>query len=156
SLRHGSVIIRRMMGSLRALVIVVGVLAAARAGADPAADKARALELFKTSDAAYKAGEFEKAAELLEQAYALYPEPILLYNRARALDGMGATQKAIDAYEKYLASAPDVTDRGAIERRIATMREKLAADAEKDRRQKLAAERFAWEHEHAVFKATPP
>ncbi|MBL8621169.1 MAG: tetratricopeptide repeat protein [Myxococcales bacterium] len=85
-------------------------------------DRARALELFRDSDAHYKRGEFEKAAELLREAYALHPEPILLYNLARALEGLGDFPGAIEQYERYLNADAQIADRGAIERRVATLR----------------------------------
>lgn len=89
-------------------------------------DKAHALALFKESDQQYKRGDFEAAADLLREAYALYPEPILLYNLARALEGSGDTAGAIEQYERYLAAVPDLDDRGALERRVATLKAELA------------------------------
>jgi tetratricopeptide (TPR) repeat protein len=98
-------------------------LAAHTAAAQPTPDdRARALALFRDSDAHYKRGEFEKAAELLREAYALHPEPILLYNLARALEGLGDFPGAIEQYERYLNADAEIADRGAIERRIATLR----------------------------------
>lgn len=94
----------------------------------------KALELFEDSNTAYKAGKFEDAAELLRQAYELFPEPLLLYNLGRAREGLGDPKGAIDSYERYLAEAKQVDDRGAIERRIATLRaqiEQQEADARK-------------------------
>lgn len=87
--------------------------------------RAHALQLFEESDKAYKAGDFEHAAALLRQAYAAYPEPILLYNLGRALEGMGDARAAADEYEHYLRVARRVDDRGAIERRIETLRSPL-------------------------------
>lgn len=102
------------------------------AQADDNRDKA--LQLFEDSNTAYKAGKFEDAADLLRQAYVLFPEPILLYNLGRAQEGLGDRRGAIDSYERYLAQAQQVDDRGAIERRIATLRAQIAqqeADAKK-------------------------
>jgi len=49
------------------------------------------------------------------------------YNLARALEGMGDTEGAILNYERFLDNAKTVEDRGAIERRLATLKEQLAA-----------------------------
>lgn len=95
-------------------------------------EKTRALELFAESDQHYKAGEFEQAADLLRQAYDLYPEPLLLYNLARALEGLGDTEGAITQYERYLASSATIDDRGAIERRVATLKAQLEAAKQPD------------------------
>jgi tetratricopeptide (TPR) repeat protein len=89
----------------------------------------RALKLFEDSNKAYKSGKFEDAADLLRKAYELYPEPILLYNLGRAQEGLGDRKGALESYERYLAEAKQVDDRGAIERRIATLREQLETEA---------------------------
>jgi len=79
-------------------------------------DRERAVALFRESDAHYKRGEFERAAALLREAYALHPEPLLLYNLARALDGPGDFVGAIEQYERHLKLATGNPDRGANER----------------------------------------
>jgi hypothetical protein len=97
------------------------------AHAEPtAADKKHAGELATESAKHYKRGEFEVSVALLRQAYALYPEPNLLYNLARSLEGMGDKRGAVDHYNKYLASAKHIDDRGAIERRVATLEREIA------------------------------
>lgn len=93
------------------------------------ADKKHAAELAQESQQHYKRGELEISAALLRQAYALYPEPNLLYNLGRSLEGLGDKQGAVEAYENYLATAKEVDDRGAIERRIATLKAELAERA---------------------------
>lgn len=110
---------------LIAIALSAGIHVAA-AQPDPP-EKQRALQLFAESDQHYKAGEFEQAADLLRQAYDLYPEPLLLYNLARALEGLGDMQGAISEYERYLASNATIDDRGAIERRVATLKAQVEA-----------------------------
>jgi len=103
------------------VVMVVAVSVLPRyAAAGPDGARAHALALFADSDKAYKAGDFERAAALLEQAYALAPEPVLLFNLGRALEHTDK-QKAIDAYQRYLDSGPAIDDRAAIEERIAAL-----------------------------------
>lgn len=89
-------------------------------------DRDRALALFRESDVHYKRGEFERAVQLLREAYTLHPEPLLLYNLGRALEGLGDFEDAIEAYERYLNADTEIADRGAIERRIATLRKQVA------------------------------
>jgi tetratricopeptide (TPR) repeat protein len=113
------------------LAILIAIALSARihvAAAQPEPpEKQRALQLFAESDQHYKAGEFEQAADLLRQAYDLYPEPLLLYNLARALEGLGDVEGAITEYERYLASNATIDDRGAIERRVATLKAQVEA-----------------------------
>jgi tetratricopeptide (TPR) repeat protein len=120
-----------------ALAVALAGLTGSVAHAD---DKSKALALFEKSDKAYKAGKFEDAVKLLEQAYALYPEPILLYNLGRAQEGIGDVPGAIASYEKYLKDATQITDRGAIERRIETLK---AQEAQKDSEAKRLADEEA-------------
>ena len=112
----------------------------ARAG-EPAADsmaarpddaRTYALELFEQSKTLYDRGEFREAAALLERAHAAYQEPVLLYNLARAYQEAGELEKALDAYERYLAADPEVKDRAGIEQRIARLREELHSVENRD------------------------
>jgi len=100
-------------------------LVSAIASADPASDKQRAGELAAESAQHYKRGEFELSAALLRKAYGLYPEPNLLYNLARSLEGMGDKAAAVEAYDAYLQTAKQVEDRGAVERHVATLKAEL-------------------------------
>jgi tetratricopeptide (TPR) repeat protein len=109
--------------------------------APPSDDGKRAVELFDQSAAAYDAGQFAKAAELLKEAYKLRPDPVLLYNLARAYEGMGALPDAVQAYSDFLAADPSAKDRGAIEARIATLRAQI------DEQSRLQREAAAREHE---------
>jgi tetratricopeptide (TPR) repeat protein len=97
--------------------------ASGEAAAKPAAaDKARAADLFNKSADAYRQGDFALAIKLLDEAYGLDPQPVLVYNRARAAEGLGDLDGAIAGYEKFLADEPNPPDRGAIEQRVATLK----------------------------------
>ncbi len=107
--------------------LVAALLLAPRfALADDAADSAHAMQLFHNSADAYKAGHFDDAIALLKQAYALKQEPILLYNLARAYEGVGDLENAVTNYRGYLAASPNADDRGAVEQRIATLDRQIA------------------------------
>jgi len=108
----------------------VGMAWSTRADAEPdAAKKKHAGELAAESSQHYKRGEFEISVALLRQAYALYPEPNLLYNLGRSLEGLGDAKGAIEAYESYLAAGKSIEDRGAIERRVTTLKAEVAEKA---------------------------
>jgi len=116
------------------------------AGAQPAGaedPKTEALKLFEQSAGLYREGKFAEAADLLERAYGMHKEPVLLYNLARAYDGLGENQKAVDAYKRYLEQVPDAKDRGAIERRVDTLEKQLerekALKDEQDRKAQQGA-----------------
>ena len=110
---------RRALTALAAVIALASV-AHAEPNGDPA--KQRAAELAAESSQHYKRGEFEVSAAMLRQAYALSPEPVLLYNLGRSLEGMNDISGAIEAYEGYLEHAKAIDDRGAIERRVVALR----------------------------------
>ena len=114
--------------------LALSITAAIPAFASPESD-AEARDLYVQSDDAYKAGHFDAAADLLQRAYALSHAPVLLYNLARAYEGMGASDKALDAYQSYLTNEPNPPDRGAIEARIETLKRQI------DERQRFEQQR---------------
>lgn len=60
-----------------------------------------ARQYFKQAKQAYGEGEFEKAASLLEKAYAEEANLTYQYNRIRALEGAGQYEKALEVLEAY-------------------------------------------------------
>jgi tetratricopeptide (TPR) repeat protein len=89
------------------------------------AEKRAAVEKFQRAQELYKEGEFAAAVALLEELREVRKEPVLLYNLARAHEGLGDVEAALEAYEAYLAEAPNVEGRGGIEKRIETLRAQL-------------------------------
>src|ERR1051325_4270270 len=124
-------------------ILASACVVVALTGSAAADNKQEARDLAAKSAVAYKQGKFEEAATLLRDAYARYPEPNLLYNLARALEGLGDRQGAIDAYERYLDSKAQIEDRPGIERRVTTLKAELEeqrkAEAAKAEAAKAAA-----------------
>jgi hypothetical protein len=112
---------RRLSPAFGAACAIAIALVALPAHADDGAQK-QALELFEQGKSAYREGRFADSVALLEKAYALYPEPVLLYNLARSQEGLGKTEK-------------DVPDRGAIEQKVASLKRTV------DEQARLAKER---------------
>lgn len=52
--------------------------------------------------ASYRAGEYRRSGEKFLQAYALDPDPNLIFNVARCYDALGDTAAAIEKYEAFL------------------------------------------------------
>lgn len=89
----------------------------------------------------YNQGRFRDAISKLEKAYRLKPEPVLLYNLARAYEGVGDLEHAVGAYRAFLVAEPSIEDRGAIEQRILTLDQQNEMQATNAREKKLADER---------------
>lgn len=83
-------------------------------------------DLFEQSARAYREGRFQEAVDKLVELHRQKPEPVLLYNLARAYEALGRWTEAADAYEKYLNDEPGAADRRAIEGKIATLRAQAA------------------------------
>ncbi len=104
-------------------------------------DRERAVELFEEGERSYRAGDFDGAIGHLDAAYRIFPEPVILYNLGRAHEGRGDDREAADYFERYLAEAGEVEDRGGIEARIQNLR------ASADERDRLREEASAAEAE---------
>jgi hypothetical protein len=137
----------RTLPGRSSVALVVALVIAVAPGVARAQHDPRAVELFKQSAERYREGKFREAADLLREAYAREPEPLLLFNLGRACEGMGDAPCAIDAYTRFLATAKSTNDRGAIESRIATLRRQVE---EKQRLEERAA------HPGVIAAAPPP
>jgi tetratricopeptide (TPR) repeat protein len=117
-----------MRGAARAisLAVTIGLMAAPvrqlRADDAASAPSADAVELYNRASELYRQGRFGEAVDLLHQVQRVKPEPVIHYNLARAYEGLGRWREAIAAYEVYLREDPTLSDRGAIERRLQTLR----------------------------------
>lgn len=88
------------------------------ASAEEEIAREQALELLEESAVAYREGRFADAAAMLRQAYGLHPEPILLYNLARAQEADGQLDEARDSYRAFLEAAPDAPQAAPSRRRL--------------------------------------
>jgi PEGA domain len=70
-----------------------------------AADQARAAELKQKGDAAIESMRYGEAVEAYATAYAITKDPVLLYNRGRALQALGDFPGALEALEGFATAA---------------------------------------------------
>ena len=73
----------------------------------PADAAARAASVQKLSDegaALYQARDFNHAIDKFQRAYAVDPDPNLLYNIAKCYDALGDNKTAIEKYEQFINS----------------------------------------------------
>jgi tetratricopeptide (TPR) repeat protein len=94
--------------------------------ATPNAPAADADALFREAQAAYQKGEFERAAELFEQAHALAPSANIEFNAAQSWRRAGQLARAAEAYEAALASGSlDEEMRDTSRRKLAELTPKV-------------------------------
>ena len=101
----------------------------AEARADDSPD-AQARELYQRGSSAFDAGRFADALEHFEHAYELSPRPALLYNIGTSADRLRRNQRALEAFEAYLAAVPDAEQRDHVQARLVVLREAIAHEAE--------------------------
>lgn len=85
-----------------------------------------ARSLFTAGQEAFAAGNYERALEDFEQAYALSQRAGLLYNIAVTADRMRRDARALEAFRGYLAAEPETERRAEVEARIAFLEQALA------------------------------
>jgi hypothetical protein len=105
---------------LRVAAIVVLISASAAAGPPEEARK-----LYEDGSKEDDVGEYDKAIDAFERAYALSNAPGLLFNIAQAyrLKGPSSCEDALRYYEMYRAKAPRAPNRAETDERIGQMRE---------------------------------
>jgi tetratricopeptide (TPR) repeat protein len=107
-----------------ALALVAILSLAAPVSAAPV-DTKGASRHYKKGLTEYNLGHFDAAVEEFEQAYALNPQPILLYNIAQSHRQLGHHERALFFYRRYLEGAPEAKNRVDIEARMRELEESL-------------------------------
>lgn len=102
-------------------LFLLGALLLGLASSTAYADRATALDYYREGMSHYRAGSFQSALQLFEQAYREDPAPTLKYNIGQAHWKLGNYQAAISAYRQYLAERPNAANRQEIEQRIAEL-----------------------------------
>lgn len=113
----------------RALLIAVLVTAPLAADAKPR-PKTRAQSVkahMNRAAKAHKAKKFEVALTELEAAYAIEPQPKLLFAIAQVQAKLDRCDGAIDNYEKFLASTKDKQKQAIVKQAIAACKTKIAS-----------------------------
>lgn len=89
------------------LACVLAVCASSGDAAAQARNTGRFRRLVGQAAEAYNRNEPDVAINLLEQAYTLNPNPLLLYNIGRAHELAGRLERALEYYDRFLAEHPD-------------------------------------------------
>jgi len=110
--------------------------------------------------ALYQAQKFDESIPEFKAAYAITPKSGLLFNLAQAYRKAGHPREAIEYYDRYLSTSPQVDDdtRHKVDGYLTEARNTLAA-LELEMKQRLAEEKAAHEPEPSlvpVVAAPPP
>jgi hypothetical protein len=93
---------------------------------DPRIEEAKGL--FTAGRAAFDAGRYADALRHFEQAYEMSQRAALLYNIGLAHDRLRSDEKALAAFEAYLAALPEAPNRAEVETRSQALRDAIARD----------------------------
>lgn len=102
--------------ALTAAMLLVAPVSAQGSPDEPAVEpepEERATDYYREARQAYGEGRYDRAAELLGQAWEADPNPIYRYNQILALQGAGDYEKALqllDDHEQQLSEADDFED----------------------------------------------
>jgi tetratricopeptide (TPR) repeat protein len=78
--------------------------------------------LFTDARTAYEAHDYPASIARLEEAYALFPEPNILYRIAEMNEELGEREQALKAYTKFLVEKPDASNAVVVQTRIERLR----------------------------------
>jgi hypothetical protein len=84
--------------ALSGMLIIATQAPAPPPAVTPASTQADVERLFAEGAAFYRGGKYRAAVDKFEEAYALFPEPNLLYNMARAYEALGEVDQALTKY----------------------------------------------------------
>ena len=114
---------------IRLTALLAATPFATRAQAPAPAAETPAQAAYRAGVEHFKASRFEDAIREFNKAYRLDPNPVLVFNMARAFEETRQYSSAIEFYRRYLAMAPESPDRQAVEDSIRTL-ELLAAKSQ--------------------------
>ena len=89
------------------LLVTVAACAIILGGVAHADQRTDARDRLEEGSALYRKGDYQGALRKFEEARALFPSPKIYFNLGQALNRLGRTAAAVDAFEKFLAEAPD-------------------------------------------------
>jgi tetratricopeptide (TPR) repeat protein len=76
----------------------------------------------------YNLGQFEEAINEYRRGYEQKADPVFLYNIAQAYRQLGAPDKALFFYKRYLTTAPEAPNRRQVESVVADLEKLVAAE----------------------------
>ena len=104
-------------------------LVGARAWADPTPQAVKAAKQHYSEGKKFQdAANYDAAIVEYDAAYKLAPKPVLLFNIGQCWRLKGDKQKAIDAYEAFLAAAPDDPIAGDAREYVTTLKLRIEVD----------------------------
>lgn len=95
--------------AVASLSLAVAFSTPAYAQDDPSSEEtaAKVLQMVKNANDEFDRGEYTDALEIYEEAYDLYPDPVLLYRIGLASEKSGDIRRAVDSYRAFVDASDD-------------------------------------------------
>ena len=113
----------RLLWSVAVLGALLGAPVGAAAGA-PASSK-DAKRIYEEATAAFGLGKYAEAAQKYEAAFAIKPDPALLYNAAQSYRLAGNKPRALELYRNYVRLYPDGTNAEDARSHVSTLKKAI-------------------------------
>ncbi len=117
--------ILRVLLAVCAVSVVVSTAPQVASAQD--ADPKKILELIGSANDKFEKEDFQGALEDYEAAFAMYPDPSLLYRMGLSSEKLNRQVDAIDYYEKFIDAVPDDKTAKKVKDRLAELRQTAPA-----------------------------
>lgn len=110
------------MGRTAVVLLLTMAFAPAAARAQNEGNDESARVHFNSGRAYFEEGNYERALDEFQEAYARSPRSMMLFNIGTTQERLGMLREAADTFERFLNEVPDAENRDLLRRRIENLR----------------------------------
>jgi tetratricopeptide (TPR) repeat protein len=110
-----------------ALAVLLAIFSCGQARAQNPSPEELARRHHERGTSLYNLGQFEEAIAEYRKGYEQKADPVFLLNIGEAYRQLGAQEKALFFYKRYLSGVPDAPNRASIDQKIADLEQLMAA-----------------------------
>jgi tetratricopeptide (TPR) repeat protein len=119
--------LRPLVPRVPALAVLLAIILGGQARAQNPSPEDLARRHLERATTLYNIGQFEEAISEYRKGYEQKADPVFLLNIGEAYRQIGAHEKALFFYRRYLTAVPDAPNRPQIDQKIATLEQLVAA-----------------------------
>jgi tetratricopeptide (TPR) repeat protein len=119
--------LRPLVRMVPALAVLLAIFACGPARAQSASPEGLARRHYERGTSLYNLGQFEEAIAEYRKGYEQKADPVFLLNIGESYRQLGAQEKALFFYKRYLSALPDAPNRPQVEEKVASLEQLVAA-----------------------------
>jgi tetratricopeptide (TPR) repeat protein len=119
--------LRPLVRCVPALAVLLAIFACGPARAQSASPEELARRHHERGTSLYNLGQFEEAIAEYRKGYEQKADPVFLLNIGEAYRQLGAQEKALFFYKRYLTAVPEASNRAQVEEKVASLEQLVAA-----------------------------